>query len=55
MGRDLVSKHLRKTLTPTLDPETGRIEVFIASDADDVFAGVDLICKIQNKYQSEYL
>lgn len=55
MGRDLVSKYLRNTLKSQLEDENSRLEVFISSDADDVFSWVDLICKIQNNGEIQYV
>jgi hypothetical protein len=55
MWRDLVSKFLRKELSEKLTHEDSRLQVFITSDYDDVFAWVDLICKIETEDGVDYL
>lgn len=54
MWRDLVSKHLRKTLADKLSHDDSRLQVFVSSDADDVFWWVDLIVKLEHDGNIEY-
>ncbi len=56
MWRDLVSKHLRETLSNKLESdEESRLQVFTSSDADDVFWWVDLITKLELNWQTQYM
>lgn len=56
MWRDLISKHLRKTLAEQLEnDEESRLQVFVSSDADDVFWWVDLITKLELNGKIEYM
>jgi hypothetical protein len=55
MWRDLVSKHLRKTLWEKLTFNDSRLQVLTTSDSDDVFWWVDLIVKLEYDGNIEYM